>query len=139
MSVGGVCVQEEKKKEHGHNYMKVSSKRLFAYCQSRKMSCAPFPADPDLTTYLGKKKTWSLDNYVAAHFLLLYTPEEEAAVFLLRTVAAIIQFLDDTQLVMGDGRLFEATHPAEIKGLQNILRGLLIALISSRVKVGRYL
>ena len=39
--------------------------------------------------------------------------------FLLGMVAAITQFLDDIQLVMGDGRLFEATHQAEIKGLQN--------------------
>lgn len=34
-------------------------------------------------------------------------------------VAAITHFLDDIQLVMGDGRLFEATLHAEIKGLQN--------------------
>ena len=60
-----------------------------------------FPANLDLTTTL--EKTWSLDNYVAAHFLLLYILEEVAAVFFLRTVAAIIQFLDDIQLVRGDG------------------------------------
>lgn len=76
---------------------------------------------------------------MTAHFLLLYTLEEEATVFLLRTVAAIIRFLDDIQLVMGDGRLFEATHHAEIKRLWDILLGLLIALISRRVKVDIYL
>ena len=69
--------------------------------KAEEYSGAPFPANLDLTTTL--EKNWSLDNYVVDHFLLLYTLEEEAAVFLLRTVAAIIQFLDDIQLVMGDG------------------------------------
>lgn len=65
------------------------------------------------------EKTWSLDNYVAAYLLLPHTLEEEAALFLLGTVAVITQFLGDIQLVTGDGRLFEATHHAEIKSLQN--------------------
>lgn len=39
--------------------------------------------------------------------------------FSLGMVAAITHFLDDIQLVMGDGRLFEATRHAEIKGLEN--------------------
>lgn len=65
------------------------------------------------------KKPWSLDNYVAAYLLLLHTLEEEVVLFLLGTVAVITQFLGDIQLVKGDGRLFEATHHAEIKSLQN--------------------
>lgn len=56
---------------------------------------------------------------MAAYLLLLHILEEEAALFLLGMVAAITQFLDYIQLVMGDGRLFEATRHAEIKGLQN--------------------
>lgn len=56
---------------------------------------------------------------MGAYLLLLHIPEEELALFWLGMVAAITQFLDDIQLVMGDGRLFEATHHAEIKGMQN--------------------
>lgn len=58
---------------------------------------------------------------MAVYLLLLHILEEEAVLFSLGMVAAITQFLDDIQLVMGDGRLFEATRPAEIKGLQNNL------------------
>lgn len=53
------------------------------------------------------------------YHLLLHTLEEKAALFLLGTVAVITQFLGDIQLVMGDRRLFEAIHHAEIKSLQN--------------------
>lgn len=86
-----------------------------------------------------KWENWSLDNYVAAYCLLLHTLEEETALFLLGTVVAITQFLDDNQLVMGYGRLFEAAHCADIKRLQNDRASLLIAFISSRVTVGIYL
>jgi hypothetical protein len=60
-------------------------------------------------------------------------------VFLLGTVAAVTQVLDDVQLAMGDGRLCEVTHHAEIKSCRTILLGLLIALINSKVEVGIYL
>lgn len=56
---------------------------------------------------------------MTAYLLLLHTLEEEAALFLLGTVAVITQFLGDIQLVMGDGSLFEVTHRAEIKSLLN--------------------
>lgn len=96
----GWCVY--RKKEYGNNYIKkfqVKEVFVFAYCQSRKIFwCYFFPANLDLKTAL--EKTWSLDKYVPI-FLLLYILEEVA--FFPRTVAAIIQFLDDIQLVKGDG------------------------------------
>ena len=41
------------------------------------------------------------------------------AVVLVGTVAAIAQFIDDTQLAMEERKLFEVSHHAEIKRLQN--------------------
>lgn len=41
------------------------------------------------------------------------------AVVLVGTVAAIAQFIDDTQLAKEERRLFEVSHHAEIKRLQN--------------------
>lgn len=52
---------------------------------------------------------------MAVHLLLLHILKDEIVLLLLRMVAAITQFLDDIQLVMGYGKIFEATH----HGLQN--------------------
>lgn len=48
-----------------------------------------------------------------ADYLLL------AVIVLVGTVATPAQFIDDTQLAMEDVRLFEVSHHAEIKRLQN--------------------
>lgn len=93
-------------------------KRFFCLLsKKKKYSDTSFPTNIDPTNTW--EKTWSLDNYVAVHLLLLHILKDEIVLLLLRMVAAITQFLDDIQLVMGYEKIFEATHHAEIKRLQN--------------------